>query len=88
MKHLFPCINGAGGFSISPKLEFRASVPINSAVFPALSSAEKSLKSQDISTVIEDAQRALLEAFCGGKPLKSDALGNGDTILLVNISLT
>ncbi|OKP09296.1 hypothetical protein PENSUB_5382 [Penicillium subrubescens] len=79
----FSSINGAGGFSISPKFEFRAIVPIHSEVSSALSGAEKSLKSRDVSAVIKDAQRALFEAFRGGKASKSDALGNGDTILHV-----
>jgi len=78
---------GAGGFSISPKLEFRAIVPLNSEIFSALYDAEKSFKSQDVSTVIQNTRKALFEAFREGKASKSDALRSGDTILHVSINL-
>ncbi|KAJ5289143.1 hypothetical protein N7478_002173 [Penicillium angulare] len=74
---------GAGGFSISPKLEFRAIVPINSEIFSALHGAKERFKSQDVSTVIQTTWKALFEAFRAGKASKSDALQSGDTILHV-----
>jgi hypothetical protein len=58
-------------------------VPTNSEIFLALSRAEKHLKSQDVSAIIKDTQKALFEIVCGGKASMSDALGNGDTILHV-----
>lgn len=78
---------GAGGFSISTKLEFRAIVPIKSEIFSALLGAEESFKSQDVSTVIQNTRKALFEAFREGKASKSDALRSGDTILHVSINL-
>jgi hypothetical protein len=78
---------GAGGFSISPKLEFRAIVPKNCEIFSALYDAEHSLMSQDVSTVIQNTQKALFEAFREGKASKSDALQSGNTILHVSVNL-
>lgn len=83
----FSSTRGAGGFSISPRLEFRAIVPTNSEIFLALSRAEKNLKSQDASAIIKDTQKALFEIIRGGKASISDALGNGDTILHVSKDL-
>lgn len=77
---------GAGGLSISPKLEFRAIVPINSEIFSVIYGAEDSLKSQDVSIVIQSIQKALFEAFREGKASISDALQSGDTILHVSIN--
>jgi hypothetical protein len=62
-------------------------VPTNSEIFLALSRAEKNLKSQDVSAIIKDTQKALFETIRGGRASISDALGNGDTILHVSKDL-
>ncbi|KAJ5750952.1 hypothetical protein N7533_007980 [Penicillium manginii] len=72
---------GAGGFSISPKLEFRAIVPKESQIFICLHTAEESLKSRDVSTVIQNTYNALIEAFCAGEASMTDTLQSGDGIL-------
>jgi hypothetical protein len=76
---------GAGGFSISPKLEFRAIVPKESQIFICLHTAEESLKSRDVSTVIQNTYNALIEAFCAGEASMTDTLQSGDGILHVSI---
>jgi hypothetical protein len=83
----FSSTRGAGGFSISPRLEFRAIVPTSSEIFLALSRAEDNFKSQDVSVIIQDTQKTLFELIRGGKASISDALGNGDTILHVSKDL-
>jgi hypothetical protein len=45
------------------------------------------LESQDVSSVIKDAQKAIFEAFREGKASKSDALPDGNTILHVSVNL-
>ncbi|KAJ5682576.1 hypothetical protein N7462_005741 [Penicillium macrosclerotiorum] len=77
---------GAGGFSISPKLDFRAVVPVNSEVFSVLYDAEKSFRTQDVYALILETQEALFKAFREGKASKSDALQSGDTILHVSVT--
>ncbi|KAJ6129056.1 hypothetical protein N7512_001836 [Penicillium capsulatum] len=83
----FSSTNGAGGFSISPKIEFRAIVPVNSQIFGLLLGARKGLESQEVSLVIKDIQKKVFETFREGKASPSDALGNSDTILHMNIDL-
>jgi hypothetical protein len=56
-------------------------------MFLALSRAEKNLKSQDVSAIIEDTQKTLFEIIRGGQASISDALGNGGTILHVSKDL-
>lgn len=50
---------GAGGFSISPHLEFHAIVPISSPVFSLLSNAEDGLRSETVGITLENTQTKL-----------------------------
>lgn len=81
----FSSTRGAGGFSISPRLGFRAIVPANSEIFLLLFRAEKSLKTRDVSGIINETQKALFGKILGGEGSISDALDNGNTILHVRI---
>ena len=82
----FSSTRGAGGFSISPRIGFRAIVPANSEIFLVLFRAEKSLKTRDVSGIINDTQNALFGKILGGEGSISDALDNGNTILHVRFA--
>lgn len=79
-------IKGAGGYSISPSLHFRATVPMSSPIFSLLFNAQKRLRSEAAGPVIESAQQELLGLLRQGKGSYSDTLANGDTILHVSRS--
>ncbi|KAL4862656.1 hypothetical protein BDV12DRAFT_190252 [Aspergillus spectabilis] len=71
----------AGGFSLSPNLQFRPIVPAESPVFCLLREAEKGLKSPIAGIEIERAKQKLLVLLVNGKGACLDTLPNGDTIL-------
>ena len=75
---------GAGGFSISPHLEFRAIVPVNSPVFRLLLDTQADLMSHTAGDVIENTQKKLLGLLQEGQGSYSDTLSDGDTILHVS----
>jgi hypothetical protein len=77
---------GAGGFSISPHLEFRAIVPVDSPVFRLLLDTQTDLMSQAARDVIENTQKKLLGLLQEGQGSYSDTLPDGDTILHVSKS--
>ncbi|KAL2871597.1 uncharacterized protein BJX67DRAFT_389133 [Aspergillus lucknowensis] len=72
---------GAGGFAISPKLEFRPVVPEDSPAFSLLRSVRLRFKEGSNRSLIQDANRMLFELFHGGKASPSDTLADGSTIL-------
>ncbi|KAL4782869.1 hypothetical protein BJX76DRAFT_368788 [Aspergillus varians] len=71
---------GAGGFAISPKLEFRPVVPEDSPAFILLRSVRR-FKEGSNRSFIQDANRRLFELFREGKASPSDTLADGSTIL-------
>ncbi|KAL3470051.1 hypothetical protein BJX99DRAFT_240167 [Aspergillus californicus] len=76
---------GAGGFSISPNLQFRAVVPEDSPAFSLLQSVFRSYIF-DISPMIGKSEirrthQELFELFHTGLASPTDTLENGDTIL-------
>lgn len=75
---------GTGGFSISPKLEFRPVVPEDSLAFILLRSVGSRLKQGSNTYVIRDANRRLFELFREGEASPSDTLADGTTILHVS----
>ncbi|KAL4808112.1 hypothetical protein BDV18DRAFT_96177 [Aspergillus unguis] len=74
---------GAGGFAISPKLEFRPVVPDDSPAFILLRSVKRRFKQGPKRSLIQDANRRLFELFREGKASPSDTLADGSTILHV-----
>ncbi|OJJ04023.1 hypothetical protein ASPVEDRAFT_73591 [Aspergillus versicolor CBS 583.65] len=72
---------GAGGFAISPKLEFRPVVPEDSPIFILLRSVRLRFKEDSNRSLIRDANRRLFELFREGKASPSDTLADGSTIL-------
>lgn len=80
----FTITKGAGSFSISPSLVFRAIVPVDSPVFSLLMDAEKELESQAVGATIENIHRKVFELYREGKASYMDTLPNGDTILHVS----
>jgi hypothetical protein len=75
---------GAGCFTISPHIEFRSVVPLDSPVFSLLEDTEKGLGSPKADFVIRSTHKKLLQLFREGKAPYSDTLPNGDTILHVS----
>jgi hypothetical protein len=72
--------NGAGGFSISPKLHFRAVVPKDSPAFKLLDKYSHFMVEQG---EIRRTHQALFELFHAGRASPTDTLENGDTLLHV-----
>lgn len=75
---------GAGGFSISPHLSFRATVTASSPIFYLLLEVQKSLRHKEAGAAIENAQKELHRLLRERKGSYSDTLPNGDTILHVS----
>jgi hypothetical protein len=75
---------GAGCFTISPHIEFRSVVPLDSPVFSLLKDTEKGLGSPKADFVIGSTHKKLLQLFRERKASYSDTLSNGDTILHVS----
>ena len=76
--------SGAGGFAISPHLEFRPIVPIDSPLFSLLADAEKGLRSHNAAKTLENTHERLFELLREGKCSYSDTLPDGNTILHVS----
>ncbi len=82
--------HGAGGLSISPRLRFRAVVPVNATAFTLLSNSSHILwkawtckESLKVNDILHDTSKGLLEMFRDGRAGPTDALPSGDTVLHV-----
>lgn len=83
---------GAGGFSISPRLEFRAIVPFDSPAFSfiheiGVRAHSRDCHPQDVLDSLESAPRHLLELFSDGKAAPSQINPAGHTLLHVRIKI-
>lgn len=79
---------GAGGFAISPKLEFHALVPRESPAFQLLWDVFKNLGFQPYASIIQETHRKLFALFNEKRALPSDTLADGGTILHVGPCFT
>ncbi|KAL2860023.1 hypothetical protein BJX68DRAFT_260995 [Aspergillus pseudodeflectus] len=74
--------NGAGGFSISPKLHFRAVVPKDSPAFKLVDKYGRHHRFLHMENgEIRRTHEALFELFRAGRASPTDTLENGDTLL-------
>jgi hypothetical protein len=79
---------GARCFTITPHIEFRSVVPLDSPVFSLLKDTEKGFGSPKAYFVIGSTHKKLLQLFREQKASYSDTLPNGDTILHVREWIT
>jgi hypothetical protein len=76
--------HGAGGFSISPKLHFRAVVPKDSPAFKLVGKYGRHHRYLHMEKgEIRRTHQALFELFRAGRASPTDTLENGDTLLHV-----
>ncbi|KAL1970379.1 hypothetical protein VTN77DRAFT_5539 [Rasamsonia byssochlamydoides] len=83
---------GAGGCSISPRLNFRSIVPFDSPAFSCIKKIHSMLcdhdrHQQDILDSLKSAPQRLLELFSDGKAAPSDLNPYGETLLHVACEL-
>lgn len=72
---------GTGCFSITPYLNLRMVVPVNSPAFKLLMDTQEELRSRTAGFIIETTHTKLLQLLQEGKASCSDTLPNGNTVL-------